>query len=1213
MKSLKVTLTFWLTVMFLFVMGVLAVSMGIHEVRHTKRDLSLYLKQMTQMVSDIVLEKQTSISNYLTRVALQIPEDPREAEEYIKKMGLSYLPIESTFYLLDRKGKISIVFRESLKGFKGISLGNMEDVKKVISTHRPTISRVYISPFSGRRIVSMDFPSPGRWILRVDVATDLFMNLVKNVQKMVQFRLYIFNERGDIFEHPDQKFPGELSVMGLMTDRWKDIKKATGEMLRFRFGCEEKVGVFMPLRPFNLIVGTVMPASFVSEKVFYSLGILGGIGLASLLILAAINFWMILYFVIRPIEEISQAVSRYDIGSGEQVLPLRMGKGFGELNKLIDKFNQMSGRIHEHVKEIARLESMIRNILDSSPAIVVALGSDEKIWYMNKSGEMFFRLSSKSVAGKRLRDLDPSLEPYEEKVKEVLATAKPQLIRAQNWLKGSMVDGAIYPLVTDGTEGVVVQWLDVSEKYRAQETYRRRLEEIFSQMGDLIYLVNEDYHIEIMNDELAKKTKWRGDNRTCYEILRGRKDICPDCHFLEIKNGKVIRERVYDQFDGRFYDVLSVPLFNEDGSVSQLTVSRDVTEYVKIQEALKASESAFRSLFEGAPVGMSVHQDGKFVMVNEALSKLLGYGPRELIGASIFKIVHPDDQEFVKKRLEQLYAHGELADVAREKYVRKDGSVAEVLVTGIPITYEGKEAVHTVVIDLTEQIRLQASLLRSEEFSSQILEKALDPILVLSQGSWEILEANLPATRFFGLSYEEIIGRSYFEFVSPEELDRLKESLKVLEREGSISIMGKKLQLPEGQKIANLGVVRLETPNGEIRDVAFIKDLTEFVALQQRLAQAQKQESLWQMAGGFAHDFNNLLAIMFGYLDMMELTRDVPKHNEYIVKLREITARARDLVQNILLFSRESRGELRDCAVNEIIFAALNLIRPAMGPEIDLKVEIFNPNDVVFVDVSQMVQVVLNLALNARDAIGDGKSGIISISSRRRILRKRGAEALEAVPGRYVEISVSDTGSGIPEKIQDKIFDPFFTTKSKGARKGTGLGLAIVHSIVKNFSGYIELKTSARGTTFRVLIPLKKEGVEEVKDLKQETVIKGSGKILVVEDELTLQILLREMLEELGYEVELAGDGMEAIELLKKAGPGINLVIMDLAMPKMGGEETLTRLLKIRSDLRVIIMSGLVDDETETRLLKKGAMAFVRKPITISGLSHVIHRVMQWQ
>ncbi|MBW1660454.1 MAG: PAS domain S-box protein, partial [Deltaproteobacteria bacterium] len=970
MKSLKVTLTFWLTIMFLLVMVVLAVSMGIHESRHTKRDLSLYLKQMTQMVSDIVLEKQTSIFNYLSRMALQIPEDPKEAEEYVKKMGLSYLPIESTFYLLDKNGKISVVFRKSLEGFKGISLENMEDVKAVLSTHRPTISRAYVSPFSGRRIVSMDFPSSGKWILRVDVATDLFMNLVKNVQKMVQFRFYIFNERGDIFEHPGQKFPGELSVMGLMTDRWKDIKKATGEPLRFRFGSEEKVGIFMPLRPFNLIVGTVVPVSYISEKTLYSLGIFGGIGLASLLILATINFWMILYFVIHPIEEISQAVSRYDISGSEQVLPLRLGKGFGELNRLIEKFNQMSGRIHEHVKEIARLESMIRNILDSSPAIVVALGSDGRIWYMNKSGEMFFRFSSKSVAGKRLRDLDPSLEPYEEKVKEVLATAKPQLIRAQNWLKGSMVDGAIYPLVTGGTEGVVVQWLDVSEKYRAQEAYRRRLEEIFSQMGDLIYLVNEDYHIEIMNDELAKKTKWRGDNRTCYEILRGRKDICPDCHFPEVKDGKVIRERVYDQLDGRFYDVLSVPLFNEDGSVSQLTVSRDVTEYVKIQEALKASESAFRSLFEGAPVGMSVHQDGKFVMVNEALGRIVGYVPGELVGASIYKIVHPEDRGFVKERLDRLYKEEKLADVARERYIRKDGSLAEVLVTGIPITYKGKQAVHTVVIDLTEQIRLQTSLLRSEEFSSQILERALDPILVLSQDSWKILEANLPAARFFGLSHEEIIGKSYFDFVGQGELNQLRENLKILEKEGSFSIMGKKLQLPSGEKIANLSVVRLETPSGEMRDVAFIKDLTEFVTLQRRLAQAQKQESLWQMAGGFAHDFNNLLAIMFGYLDMMELTREIPRHKEYIVKLREITARARDLVQNILLFSRENRGELRDCAVNEIVFSALNLIRPAMGPEIELKVEIFNPNDVIFVDVSQMVQVILNLALNARDAIG---------------------------------------------------------------------------------------------------------------------------------------------------------------------------------------------------------------------------------------------------
>jgi PAS domain S-box-containing protein len=1213
MKSLKVALTLWLSLLFFCVMLALAVGLGIQEIRHTTHDVAVYLRQMTQMVSDMVQEKQTSIFNYLSRVALQIPEDPKEAEAYIRKLGFSYLPVSSSFYLLDARGRICIVFRKSLKAFKGMSLMNLEDVKSVITTRRPTISRIYVSPFSGRRVVSMNFPGSGKWILRVDISTDLFIDLLKNVQKVTKIHLYIFNKRGDIFEHPQQKFPGELAGMGLMTDQWREMKEATGHLLHFRFSGEKMVGIFMPLNPFGLIVGTVLPASYITQKMIYSLIMLGGVGLISLLVLAAINFWMILHFVIHPIEEISTRVGRYEIGKGALSLPLNLGSGFRELNLLVEKFNQMSGRIHMHVREIARLESMIRNILDSSPAIIIALDPHGRIWYMNKSGETFFGTTSKQVMGKKLRDLDSELEACEQRVKDVLHTSEPSFSRAQNWLRGTMVDRAIYPLVSDGIEGIVVQWLDVSERYRVQETYRKRLEEIFSQMGDLIYVVNENYEIEIMNEEQAKRTKRRRDGGVCYSVIKGRDDICPDCQFDEIKKGKVIRERILNPVDGRYYDVLSIPLFNEDGSISKLTISRDVTEYVAIQEALKASESAFRSLFEGAPIGMSVHQEGKFVMVNEAFGKIVGYMPRELIDASILKIVHPDEKGYVRERLKRIYQQGKLADVARERYLRKDGTMAEVLVTGIPINYHGKRAVHTVVIDLTEQIRLQTFLLRSEEFSAQILEKALDPILVLKPETLEILEANHPATQFFGLSHEELIGRNYIDFVSEGDIEKVKENIKSIRKEGFLSVTERHFDLPGGKRITNLSITRLKTPQGEERNVVFIRDLTEFIALQQRLAQAQKQESLWQMAGGFAHDFNNLLAIMFGYIDMMELNHDIIKHEEYVRKLREISLRARDLVQNILLFSRENRGEQRACTVNEVIFSALNLVRPSLGRKIELKVEILNPNDVILVDVSQMIQVILNLALNARDAIGERKAGVVSILTGRRKLNKADAKVRETAPGLYVEFSVADTGTGIPQRIQDKIFDPFFTTKSKGTRKGTGLGLAIVHSIVKNFKGCIELETSRKGTTFRVLIPLEEEGIEESVEIRKDTLIAGKGKILVVEDEHTLQILLQEMLEELGYEVESVGDGITAVEKLKEGYPGLNVVIMDLAMPKMGGEEALSRMLEIRPDLRVVIMSGLVDDETQKRLLKKGAMAFVKKPVTISKLSQVIHGIIQKQ
>ena len=1208
MRSLKVTLTLWLGILFFCVLAALTVSVGVQQYKKTSFEVAQSLKQTNRLISRLVLERKANIFHYLSRVTLQIPQDPMEARKFVNKLMMSYLPVEATFYLLNREGKIVSVFKKPLVSFVGMNLSNLQDVKKAIKTGHSTVSKIYISPLTGQRVLSMNFPSPQGWILRVDVSTNLFFDLVRNSHQMVGAELFVFNRRGEVYDHPAQQFPGDLPGLGLITDRWGEIKKATGDFFHFHLKNREMVGVFLPLKPFDLIVCTALPASYITRKAFHSMASIGGMGLIALWALTAINYWMILIFVIRPLESITSQLAHFTIEE-ESVLPEVLGKGSRELTFLIDRFNQMSERIHHQVREIARLESMLRNILDSSPAIVLALDVKGRVWYMNHAGETFFEISRKEAVGKTLHDLNPKLESYENQIQEVLATSEPQFIRAQSWLKGSMVDGAIYPLVANGTEGVVVQWIDVSEQYKAREAYRRRLEEIFSKMDDLIYVVGEDYRVEMMNRKMEKRLGKKGVGRYCYEVIRNRTDICPKCPYPEIKKGKVVKERIQSSVDGKYYDVLNIPLTNEDGTVSKLVILRDVNEYIAVQKALEASESAFRALFEGAPIGMSVHQDGKFVMVNKALAKIVGYTPREMVGMSIFTIIHPDDHEFVRERLKSIHQENRTAEVAREKYVRKNGSTAEVLVTGIPIVYQGKLSVQTVVVDLTEQMRLQTSLLRSEAFSAQILERALDPIIITDSRSLEIVDFNEPATRFFGLPASKIIGRNYLEFVAPEEIDSAKNNARILEERGTVSVMERKLHLPTGEKIVNLSVVRVKTPEGKDRNVTFIKDLTEFIQLQQQLAQAQKQESLWQMAGGFAHDFNNLLAIMFGYLDMIELTSDKAKQEEYFRKLRDIAIRAKDLVQNILLFSRESRGNQRVCRIGEIVSSALNLVRPTLGPKIVLEVDISSPEDAVFVDATQMVQVILNLLINAKDAIGDEISGKITLKTGRKELNEASSKALKLRPGPYLEILVSDTGMGIPEEIRDKIFDPFFTTKSKGSRKGTGLGLAIVHSIIRNFGGSVDFTTSQQGTTFQVLLPLEGKREKECSKEAKPAFVPGKGSILIVEDEEMLRGLLKEMLSQLGYQAESVGDGVEAIEKLKLDPIAWDIVLMDLAMPKMDGEEAL-KIIKTRyPNIKVIIMSGMVDEETQKRLLEGGAAAFVKKPVSISVLSQILFQI----
>ncbi|NIA09700.1 MAG: PAS domain S-box protein, partial [Nitrospiraceae bacterium] len=914
-----------------------------------------------------------------------------------------------------------------------------------------------------------------------------------------------------------------------------------------------------------------------------------------------------------PLKEISSGIGAEDSEGALTFLDPLTGKGFREFSILIEAFNAMAGRIRSQVDKITRLEAMMRNILDSSPAIVVALNSMGRIWYLNAAGERFFKVSKRDVAGKSLRDLDPGLSKYKTRVEAVLTAREPEFLRSEKWLNDRMVDGTIYPLVANGIEGVVIQWLDVSEKYRLRESYRSRLEAIFSHMEDLICVANPNYTIEVINEKMARLVGSKKTEQPCYKIIRNRDTPCPECHFPEVRNGKVVKTLLQSPYgNNKTYDLIAAPLENEDGSFSMLSVLRDVTEDIATQEALRVSETAYRNLFEQAPVGMSLLQAGKFVMVNQALCDIVGYASKELIGASIFKIVHHDEFDFVSERIKNVSSEKTIAEPAREKYVRKDGAAVEVLVIGIPSEFRGKQAVQTVVIDLTEQSQLQASLLRSEAFSAEVLEKALDPIVVIDAETMAIVDANPPAEAFFSLSLDRLVGTRWEDFFREEDLAEIEQNRAKLIRNGAVRVTTREMALPSGRRVVDLSVIMVETADAQSRYIVFIKDLTEFMAVQERLSHVQKQESLWQMAGGFAHDFNNLLAIMFGYLDMIEVVSGGgSKQQIYVDKLKEVSERARDLVQNILMFSGTDEGERKPHGIREIVDTTVDLARPVIGQLVNFTVVIANPDDAIFVDKTRMVQILLNLLLNARDAIGLGKPGKITLECRGKQVAEEEGKAIGLAAGLYEEIVVSDTGAGIPLDIQDKIFDPFFTTKGKGTQKGTGLGLAIVHSIVSNYDGRIHFSSSEEGTRFSLLIPLRETvevaeaAVEDVTDT-----VKGKERILIVEDEALLRDVSRDMLEMLGYQVDEACDGREAVDMVTATPDRWDVILMDLSMPRLGGEEALKIMRDLRRDLKIMILSGLADEETRRRVLEAGATAFVRKPINMSILSDVIRRVL---
>ncbi len=385
------------------------------------------------------------------------------------------------------------------------------------------------------------------------------------------------------------------------------------------------------------------------------------------------------------------------------------------------------------------------------------------------------------------------------------------------------------------------------------------------------------------------------------------------------------------------------------------------------------------------------------------------------------------------------------------------------------------------------------------------------------------------------------------------------------------------------------------------RKEAVEKELDEY---RTSLLQAQKMEAIGTMATGIAHDFNNMLTGIMGYSELAEAKSSEPYVKQQINKVINTAAKAADLTRQILLIGRKLPPQRKSLDINQVVEDSLSMFRRMVEENIEIKLSFKSSLPQVFADPSQLTQVLMNLIVNARDAMPGG--GVLKIITREFYADEEYcSNEVAANPGRYVTISVSDTGDGVPEKIRHRIFEPFFTTKEKG--KGTGLGLAVTYSIVKNHGGWISIYSEPGiGTEFKIYLPVMKEE-NKIASGVQETVVKkelpkGTETILLVDDEQTIREIGSSMLLRLGYQVITATDGKEAIDIYKQLSPEISLVIMDKIMPKMNGIEAFHRLREFDPNVKVIISSGYAADEEDS--LKQACITgFLHKPYTTSEMA----------
>ncbi len=650
----------------------------------------------------------------------------------------------------------------------------------------------------------------------------------------------------------------------------------------------------------------------------------------------------------------------------------------------------------------------------------------------------------------------------------------------------------------------------------------------------------------------------------------------------------------------------------------------------KTAEELSRKEARLQSIVRSSPTGIAIISDRIFRDVNERFCEMLGYEKEELIGNSIRQI-YESEEDFNQAGM-KAYAELAMRGTANieTRFRRKDGGVIDVLLSSAVITSSGdypeislavsessrrkemEEEFNFTVLDITERKRMEQELLDSAVRYRTIFENTGTAMVIIEEDT-VISLANAEFAEVVGYARDEIEGKMKWTVFVPQQefLDPMKKyhQARRVDPSGAPKTYESRMQAKSGH-IAEVVITVVMMP-GTTKSVASIIDITEQKKLEARIRQAQKMEAIGTLAGGIAHDFNNILSAIIGYTNLALIKSTMDSNlRHYIEQIYQAGERAKDLVNQILTFSRQTEQELKPVPVALIAKEVLKLLRSTLPTTIEICQDISTSfqRDIVLADPTQIHQVLMNLCTNAAQAMS-ARGGVLSVK-----VSKIEADAAlihgipDLQPGHYVVLTVRDTGQGMDATIVERIFDPYFTTKPPG--EGTGLGLAVVIGIVKKLRGAITVSSEPdKGSVFRVYLPGLQEQASEQSDTRED-LSTGSERILLVDDETVLVELLREMLESLGYHVITSTASLDALKTFRSIPDKFDLIFTDMTMPKMTGIELARQCREIRPDVPIILSSGyseLINDKT---VKEAGICEFVTKPYDISQIAKILRRAL---